>query len=114
MWGQTYFGGLVCGLQTTRSGGLAKLVWTACILKSHNIIKLTTYLQHIQVFYHPQKVVISIISANFLISAIFPEGRNAFGQTFLYFEGPKGSQIHCASPTPSFMRLLIDMGLKCP
>jgi len=36
MYGQTYFDGLVKGLQTTISGGLAKLVWTACILKYHN------------------------------------------------------------------------------
>jgi hypothetical protein len=27
MWGQTYFGGLIKGQQTTTSGGLAKLGW---------------------------------------------------------------------------------------
>jgi hypothetical protein len=36
MCGQTYFDGLVKGLQTTISGGLAKLIWTACILEYHN------------------------------------------------------------------------------
>jgi hypothetical protein len=36
MWGQIYFGGLVKAEQTTLSGSLAKLVWTACILKYHN------------------------------------------------------------------------------
>jgi hypothetical protein len=41
MLGQTHFGGLIKGSQTTISGVLVKLGWAVCILKYHNHFCIT-------------------------------------------------------------------------
>jgi hypothetical protein len=114
MWGQIHFDELVKIEPTTISGSLSKLGWdsyitihiTAVFASVKPLITPTN-----QSFFSPQKTCDIRNIYNFFDNTIFPEWRNVFGQTSLYFKKCKGSEIHYAIPFSSFMQFFIG---TCP